>query len=259
MKNKYIICTLQVASFNDLKIANIGEWRGHLNGAFSLNIEDLNQIKKNFTIDIAIDLDHETIHKGTSVAYGWIKELYIKEEELWAKVEYLEEAIELIKSKKYKYISPVFIKDTIHQISAENIGWSLHSVALTNQPFMEDLGEIILNQKQTKEKENMDEELKKELETLKNEVKTLTVELEQKKEELNTLKEEQVTSDVDSAIALNKVHSNQKESLIALGKSNPSEFKKFLASAVAINLPEKNVFINNKGDTKIDVLKLGGF
>ena len=262
--SKYIVCNLPINQNNEIRIAVIGDWQGHHNGAFSLSKDDLEQIKTNFDnakVDVVIDLDHKTIYEGTGEAYGWIKELFFKEDELWAKVEWLESGLELIKTKKYKYISPVFLPNTIEQVTAQNIGWTLHSAALTNRPFMEELGEIKANNKQNQKKEeSMTPEQQKEMDDLKAKVKELEEKLKTKDEDLEKEKEKSVETEVDNAIALNKVSVAQKETLIALGKANPDELKKLLSTMTAITVPNNDMYANNNNqqNNKIDVLKLGG-
>ncbi|KLE01894.1 phage protease [Aliarcobacter butzleri] len=262
--SKYIVCNLPINQNNEIRIAVIGEWQGHHNGAFSLSKDDLEQIKTNFDnakVDVVIDLDHKTIYEGTGEAYGWIKELFFKEDELWAKVEWLESGLELIKTKKYKYISPVFLPNTIEQITAQNIGWTLHSAALTNRPFMEELGEIKANNKQNQKKEeSMTPEQQKKMDDLEAKVKELEEKLKTKDEDLEKEKEKSVETEVDNAIALNKVSVAQKETLIALGKANPDELKKLLSTMTAITVPNNDMYANNNNqqNNKIDVLKLGG-
>ena len=265
--SKYIVCNLPInQKSNELKIAVTGEWKGNSNGAFSLNLEDLQQIKTNFDnakVDGVIDLDHATVFTGTGEAYGWIKELFFKGDELWAKIEWLETGLELIKSRKYKYISPVFLPNTIEQVTATNIGWTLHSAALTNRPFMEELGEIKVNNKQNQiqnKEESMTPEEQKKMDDLEAKVQSLEEKLKNKDEEIEKEKEKSVETEVDNAIALNKVSAAQKESLIALGKSNPEELKKLLSTMTAITVSNNDMYINsnNNPNNQIDVLKLGG-
>lgn len=260
--NKSLIACNILAEVNqdELKLAIVGKWKGHVNGPFEITLEDLNQMKKNFdagNVDLVIDLDHATILNGTGEAYGWIKELEVRGDELWAnKVEWLEHGKELIKSGKYKYISPVFLPNTIDQATGNNIGWTLHSAALTNRPFLEELGEVVANNKNQNEGESgMTPEEKEKMEGLESKVTTLET-------ELNKEKEKNIETQVDAAIAANKVNPEQKDSLIALGKTNPDSLKDFLDKAKAIVVaPGNDMYLNNNQnnqDEKIDVLKLGG-
>ena len=91
-------------------------------------------------------------------------------------------------------------------------------------------------------------------------VKEIEEKLKTKDEDLEKEKEKSVETEVDNAIALNKVSAAQKETLIALGKANPDELKKLLSTMTAITVPNNDMYANNNNqqNNKIDVLKLGG-
>lgn len=283
---KLLVCSVSsIFSFNKdgklstIPIASVGKWKGHINGEFELTVQDLEQIQTNFnnsSLDVVVDLDHATLFKGTGEAYGWIKELELVDGKLNGKVEWLVSGKELVESKKYKYISPVLSPNTIEEVTAENIGWTLHSVALTNRPFFEELGEIKINSKKENIGEVMTPEEKAKMDGLETQVTNLTTELETEKnkskeletkvttleDELAKAKDTGIESQVDAAITANKVSSTQKESLIALGKSNPESLKAFLDNAkVQVDVPNNDMFAannNQQQNQKIDVLKLGG-
>lgn len=265
MNKSLIACSLlfalsQVTSddkLHDLKLAVVGEWKGHPNGPFKLVLEDLSQIKKNFDnaeIDIVADFEHASLWNEKAPATGWIKELYLKDEELWAKVNWLPDALELIKSEQYKYASPVFDQHTTDQVTGEDIGWSLHSVALTNRPFLEELGEVFANAKQKKGEKEMTKEEQEKMDALKKENKKL-------KDAAASSEEKRVEEEVDSAIAATKVHPDQKDTLLSFGKDNPEGLTKFLDSAKTIVVkPGDDLYANknHQENKKYDVLALGG-
>ncbi len=106
----------------------------------------------------------------------------------------------------------------------------------------------------------MTPEQQKEMDDLKAKVKELENKLKEQNEDLEKEKEKSVETEVDNAIALNKVSAAQKETLIALGKANPDELKKLLSTMTAITVPNNDMYVNNNNqqNNKIDVLKLGG-
>lgn len=83
----------------------------------------------NFNKDILLDVDHESEKDGSTRAAGWIKRLFKKEDGLYADVELTPYGDELVSSKEYNFISPVWAM-------FDNIPAVLKSVALTNRPAL---------------------------------------------------------------------------------------------------------------------------
>ncbi len=85
--------------------------------------------------DIVIDYEHQTEYTNKNgqpaPASGWIKSLFVRDGSVWGKVEWTDKALNHIKNKEYRYISPVIV----HKKSGEVI--SLESAALTNRPNLE--------------------------------------------------------------------------------------------------------------------------
>ncbi|MGE3612270.1 MAG: phage protease [Sulfurimonas sp.] len=136
----------------------VGEWHGHPNGSFKITAEDLKTIKENFDkqqTEIVIDYEHQTLYGTEAPAAGWISELMIEDDKLLAKVSWTEKAAEYIKNGEYKYISPVYVFDSFDNKTNAYIGIKLHSVALTNTPFLDELGEVHANKQNTQKEENM--------------------------------------------------------------------------------------------------------
>lgn len=244
MKKSLIACNVALAMDdtvvqNEIKLAKVGSWKGHRDGTFELKVEDLNQIKINFektSVDAVIDLDHATVFYGTGEAYGWIKTLEVRNTDLFGKVEWLEHGKELIQSGKYKYISPVLQANTIDPVTGNNIGWTLHSAAITNRPFLEDLGEVIANNKSNKGEDMKDKKT----------VEDLEKENEELKKQVEDAKNEKIETKVTAAIAANKIRPEQKDTLIAMGKADFENFEKFLDEAKPlVNQPQNDMFANN--------------
>lgn len=79
--------------------------------------------------DLVVDYEHQTMNGVRAPAAGWIKELRIGPEGLWARIEWTEAAAEYIQKREYRYFSPVLVVDgESRQVVA------LINLALTNQP-----------------------------------------------------------------------------------------------------------------------------
>jgi len=239
------------------QIAVIGKWKGHVNGPFELTTKDLDQIVANFKNakagDVVVDFEHQTLSGEKAEATGWVKDLKVDTNSLFAKIEWLEDTKALIKNKKYKYLSPVLNPYTIEQTSGEDIGWSLHSVALTNKPFFEELDEVKINKNQSKIKEikvgeKKLKELEDKLDIANARVKELEGENQKLKDENADTKKVAAKAKITEAVAARRVQPDQADSLLAFSQSDPEGFDKFLASAKTINAAPgaDDMFVNSQ-------------
>ncbi len=155
MKNEFEIAKneLQASLVADLsggvpeviELIPLGEIKGKDGREFYLNDAQSVIDKTNATLgntDILIDYNHQSEYAKENgrpaPAAGWIKEFFVKEGVLSARVEWTGKAFQQIKNKEFRYLSPVFYhkEGEISQII---------SAALTNQP---NLGLKALNQSQ---------------------------------------------------------------------------------------------------------------
>lgn len=241
------------------KIGVTGKWDGHLNGTFEMNQTIFEQMVANYErsgIDVVVDYEHQTLWGGEAPASGWILKdpISLKAEngELFAQIEWTDRAKAMIMSGEYRYMSPVFAPNTLAQTDGANIGWTLHSVALTNKPFLEELDEVRLNKliqntNHTKEEGTMNEAEKAAIiadnEKLKAENEALKTQNEQHAEA-------QAEAKVDSAIAAKKLHPDQKESALKMCKADPAGFDTFMSAAKPmIQVPGDDMFDNKNNGT----------
>lgn len=110
-------------------------------GDFDVDEESFRLMKETFLsrgIDIVIDYEHQTLQDVQAPAGGWIKDLYLKDGAIVAKVEWTPQAKKYLENKEYRYLSPVVLvrKDDGKAIV-------LHSVALTNTPAIDGMFPII--------------------------------------------------------------------------------------------------------------------
>ncbi len=110
-------------------------------GDFIVDAESFEAIKNSFKergIDIVIDYEHQTLEDVQAPAGGWIKDLFLQDGAIAAKVEWTPKAQEYLKNKEYRYLSPVVLvrkKDSKAVV--------LHSVALTNTPAIDGMFPIV--------------------------------------------------------------------------------------------------------------------
>jgi len=118
-------------------------------------------------VDLPIDVEHESLRNDvlpidTRGAVGWIRDLKFEEAEgISAKVEWTEEGRTLIRSGKFRYLSPAFTVDKNDRTRVTG----LHSGALVLHPAIPGMRKLAAGQRTlTKEKQTM--ELQTELQKL---------------------------------------------------------------------------------------------
>lgn len=83
--------------------------------------------------DTVIDYEHQTLTGQVAPAAGWVKDFYLTGNGLACRVDWTDRAKEYIKSKEYRYFSPVVNLDKNRRLV------SIQSIALTNLPKGHDL------------------------------------------------------------------------------------------------------------------------
>ena len=228
------------SNLSKVLIALVGEWHGHHEGSFKLEVSDMKQMKDNFDknlIDVVCDYEHQTLTGKTAPASGWIKSLSIEDNKLYAHVEWNKEAKKMIQAKKYKYVSPVLLPNTTDTVSGKNIGWTIHSLSLTNTPFLQELGEVFANKKQ-------------ESIALKNELISLKQQLQKLTDELDQVNRDKVELIVQKAIDDRRLKHTQKEFAMKLAQQDIKAFESFIADISVLVMPDNNMFAGAKAFKK---------
>lgn len=124
---------------SQIKIMPIGLVKS-LKGDFLVDTQAYNSILNNFKshqVDIPVDYEHQTLQNVQAPAAGWIKEIMLKSDGVYAVVEWTDKAAQYIKEKEYRYLSPVVsVRET------DRRALLLHSVALTNTPAIDGMTAI---------------------------------------------------------------------------------------------------------------------
>jgi len=134
-------------------VALEGAWKGHWQGPFRITSDTLQSMADHFDarkIPLVVDYEHQSLTMDRAPAAGWINELDLRTndkggKELWARTEWTERGAAYIRAKEYRYKSPTINWQTRDRVSGKVSGASLHSVALTNHPFLHELPEVTLN------------------------------------------------------------------------------------------------------------------
>jgi phage I-like protein len=133
-----------------IHVAPPGEWRGHGEGAFELTADHFASIKA--TLDrkatpCSLDYEHASIRpKGPATpAAGYVQATHVRDDGLWACVEFTREAWALIESGSYRFCSGVFDFSSVDAVTGEPVLCTLDTIALTNRPFIDGQHPIALS------------------------------------------------------------------------------------------------------------------
>lgn len=134
-----------------VQIAKTGTFKDERYGKFAITRADFAKWLSNFErVSVAddraglpVDVDHSPEKQGTTEAAGWITALDTKgrdgksptPDELWAEVEWNSLGEQLIKDKRYRYLSPSYLHDKKDE-TGKSLGTMLVGVGMTNRPFL---------------------------------------------------------------------------------------------------------------------------
>lgn len=136
------------------QIAVVGAYKGHWQGEFEVTNAMLDQMAgfgNSKKIKTPTDYGHELIYNSSADASGWIApgDFEVrgagKKAALFAKITWTEKARAKIAAQEILYKSPTIIFNTPDRKTGRTGGASIHSVALTNTPFLHELPEVRLN------------------------------------------------------------------------------------------------------------------
>jgi hypothetical protein len=132
-------------------VAYCGSWEGHSEGAFTLDRAAFESCIRAFEAQsnpVPVDYEHASVRDvAKAPAAGWVQGLELRGDDLWALVEWTKTAAEEIRSGAYRYCSGVFVFDKPDRKSGEPVACCLHSIALTNTPFIDGQKPIVLSQR----------------------------------------------------------------------------------------------------------------
>lgn len=150
-----------------IEILKAGSWpASSVKGPIVITTDDLMEMKANFDAGIGMaggagfGLPIDFMHNEWDKAGGWIKELEIEGQTLFAIVEWSKAGEDSVKNKEFKCISPSFYPACLGMwsdpedadITARNV---LVGAGLTNIPFFKDLKPIMASRENDSEEKNI--------------------------------------------------------------------------------------------------------
>jgi len=131
---------------SEIEILKVGNWEHPIYGELIITEERLKRFKENFDLGIRKGVAIDVEHKSDEGAVGWVKNLTIKDDSLFALVEWTNEGIQLIRNKKFRFFSPEFDDYYEDAKTGEEFRDVLIGGAITNRPFLQDLQEVVLSE-----------------------------------------------------------------------------------------------------------------
>jgi hypothetical protein len=150
-----------------IEILKAGSWpASSVKGPIVITVDDLMEMKANFDAGIGMaggagfGLPIDFMHNEWDKAGGWIKELEVEGQTLFAIVEWSKAGEDSVKNKEFKCISPSFYPACLGMwsdpedadITARNV---LVGAGLTNIPFFKDLKPIMASRENDSEEKNI--------------------------------------------------------------------------------------------------------
>lgn len=133
----------------EVQVLRVGKFNHPKYGEFEITTATLEELKQNFDkkirgVDIAVDY----FHKSDEEAAGWIRELYLSEDqtELWAKVDWTLEATKKLAEREIRYFSPDFAFQWTDPETNKTYSNVLFGGGLTNRPFVKDMAAIVASE-----------------------------------------------------------------------------------------------------------------
>jgi phage I-like protein len=193
-------------------------------GKVSLTKELAQKIEENFkngvpSYELSLDIEHgkDANHPG---AYGKITKVEARDDGLWVYSEPDEEGVELIKRKKFKYMSATYAEKYMDKKTGKDAGPVLRGAALTNMPAVPDMEQIVYFSEFEKEEE-IGMEFKDLFEKAQKELSDLRAEKDKKEKELS-----------ETLASVNKELSEARTRLEALEKEKKEAEEKLFSEKV---------------------------
>lgn len=132
-----------------IEVFRTGKWSHPWYGEIVIDRKKIDRYIENFNNGVIKALPVDIEHKSDEGAYGWFSDIFMETKDgvdvLMAKVDWTDEGIALIKSKKYRFFSAEITDSYEDAATGEEYKDVLLGGAITNRPFFQELEEITLS------------------------------------------------------------------------------------------------------------------
>lgn len=252
-----ISCNALVNGRIELMVAVTGNWKSRNMKVGDKEMQEMLAAYQAGGKDILFDYDHKCLggflSDADSRAAGWGKAMRLENGKLFVEMEPTPRGKDAIESGEYKYLSPVFEYMRKNKVTGKTEkDWRLHSVALTNTPFLTELpaikntdidGGIKMDELLKLLGASDESEALAKVNALKAENVTLTALKLENSQKLNA-------QEVEMAVANKQLLPAQKELATKLINADRALYDEFLAgsAAQATPLTQEQVIANADGD-----------
>ena len=141
------VCNDLADGRKELCVSILGNWELK---KMAVTAERHQEMLANFEAEgkpLLFDYDHASVFEGHSKAAGWGTNMRIEGDKLMVTFSGTEEGQKAIANRDYLFLSPVYQHTRYDGVTGKKISnnWRLHSVALTNTPFITELPQIQAN------------------------------------------------------------------------------------------------------------------
>lgn len=117
-----------------------GEWMGHPAGPFKFDAGVCESLIRNFEAQenpVTFTYEHDNAPGQPRPASGYVQKLEVREDGMWALVEWTKRAADMIRAGEYRFCSVVVDFESTCPRTGEPVGPALLEVGLTNTPFID--------------------------------------------------------------------------------------------------------------------------
>ena len=128
-----------------IEIFRLGKWKHPLFGMVEGSIDKFKTFISNFKNNVlGRELSIDFKHQPDWGAAGWVKDVFIDNDKLKARIELTPKGFEKIKNKEFRYFSPEYIDNFEDKETGKKFGSTLLGGALTNRPFLTNLAPVVI-------------------------------------------------------------------------------------------------------------------